>query len=263
MIVTSLSIVTARIIAAITISDTLSIISAIVSALILIGGFVTFVLGKDADKKKVVGFGALICAVVFFVGFLGLRSLNPPQHEWKQVVKKFDPGCRDGSWKIFGDRAAFSCPGNGLLVQQPTKYIGAEIDLENVNGSTYSQTMFKVQVKAKFPSSDGQIIGDPSTLAYLIVQTSPGAVGGGYTFGLNNTGYWELKSVGTKGNVIKESGSAQIDRSKRIQLEVTVQDNKLTSSINGQQIVEWDDSLNPSSAVVGLVAVWSLTSIPA
>jgi hypothetical protein len=37
---------------------------------------------------------------------------------------------------------------------------------------------------------------------------------------------------------------------------VTVQNNKLIGSINGQQVVERDDSLNPSSAVVGLVAVW-------
>ncbi len=269
MIVTGLlSSIIALILAALSTSDALSILSAILSALTLIGGFITFLLGKDADKKKVVGFGALLCAVVFFAGFVGLRALNPPQHEWKQVVKQFEPGCRGGSWKVVGgDVTPFHCSGHGLLVQQPLNdqhRMYYEIDLEKVNENTYSQTTFKVQVHVKFQSSDGQNTADPAALANVSVQRLSPTMAAGYIFGVNNTGYWELKSVKTfpVGNtvgvvdIVIESGSVQIDRSQAIALEVDVQNNKLLALINGQQVVEQDDPLNPSSGVVGLRSEW-------
>ena len=267
ILVALFSVITAIIVAVIANGDIISMISAIISGVGAVGSLAAFVLGKDADKKKVIGFSALLISVSFLALFGWLHYFNqppPPPHTWTQALQKFDPGCNDNSWKVPSqDNSEFSCPGTGLLVQQTKQQGGAEVDLEQVNGTSYSQTTFRVQVQVRFQSSNGQSTSDPNTVAELLVQTPPTLdTYGGYVFGLNDTGFWQLKSVPSQGaDVVVASGSMQVDTSKPIKLEVDVQNNQVTGFINGQQVVQQSDTLNPSPGVIGLVVEWSTTNI--
>jgi hypothetical protein len=254
------------IIAYIPVNTAFSTISAIGSILALIGALVIYIIGKDASKKKVV---STTLGLVCFCGvgiFIWLYFFNfpppppPPAHQWETAVQEFVPGCYQAdntTWKIDSDPSTVTCTGSGLSMQQTNRQGGAESDLDLINGSTYSQTEFHVQVAVLFQSASS----DPHTMVELIVQT-PSIGTGGFTFGLNNTGYWALQSVPTASgqqNQTVDSGSlSSLDLSKPITLEVDVQNNLLTGFINGQQVTQYKDTLNPpSSAVVGLVTDWS------
>lgn len=261
------SFVTAIVIGVIANGDVISIISIILSGISGVGSFATFLLGKDADKKKVVGFSTLSLAVVCLGLFVWLHYFNqppPPPHQWSAAMQEFQPGCSDSSWAVPGpDNSPFSCPGSGLLVRQTNQQGGAEVDLDKVNGGTYNQTSFHVKVQVQFQSTFGQVTRDGNTVANLLVQTppTPGTYGG-YTFGLNDTGYWELKSVPSQGtsDILVSSGSITINMNQPISLEVDVQNNQLTGFINGQQVVNISDTLNPSPGVIGLVVEWHATN---
>ena len=240
--------------------DAFSLISLIVSGLTAASAFAIFFLGKDADKKKVTGTTLAILFIASSGVFMWLHFFNqppPPPHAWSTMLQEFAPGCNaaDGSkWKTDGDTSTVTCAASGLLMQRTNNQGGAEEDLDLINGSAYNQTQFRVQVDVQFQNT----ARDGSTMAELIVQTPPFATGG-FTFGLNNTGYWALKSVATTAGQADQTvhdGSISFNVSQPVLLEVDVHDGLLTGYINGQQVVQYADALNPSSAVVGMVTEW-------
>jgi|GEM_PF-3940963 len=251
------------IIAYIPISTAFSTISAIGSILALIGALAVYIIGKEGSRKKVI---STTLGLICFCGagiFLWLYFFNPPPpapHQWETAVQEFVPGCPqyqtdNTTWKIDTDPSTVTCTGSGLSMQQTNSQKVAESDLDLINQATYSQNQFHMQVDVLFQSTSR----DPNTLAELIVQTPPVGTGG-FTFGLNNTGYWELQSVPTASGQAQqtvESGSLSLDFSQAITLEVDVQNNLLTGFINGHQVTQYNDTLNLSSAVVGLVTDWS------
>ena len=134
-------------------------------------------------------------------------------------------------------------------MRQIAKYY-AEADLVQVNGSTYSQTKFRVQVQVTFQNPQ-----DTMTQAALLVQT-PAAVNavGGYIFVLGPLGQWNLQFVTpTGGTQNVASGSVSINSSQLVKMTAEVQSNVFYGFINNQQVVTYKDNLNPLPGQVGLL----------
>src|SRR5258708_4864618 len=105
---------------------------------------------------------------------------------WHPLLRQSAPNCNNppgAVWYVHSRGTSVSCTGSSLVMRQIAKYY-AEADLVQVNGSTYSQTKFRVQVQVTFQNPQ-----DTMTQAALLVQT-PAAVNavGGYIFVLGPLG---------------------------------------------------------------------------
>jgi hypothetical protein len=120
----------------------------------------------------------------------------------------------------------------------------AEIDLDQVNGQTYSQTRLDVQVKVTFAN----LSPDRNTLAGLAVQTPQHGVGG-YFLALSNTGYWELGD--SRGQ--RQANAGLVTSQTIFTIKMRVQQGMLYGWIDKQQVFAYKDTLNPSPGAISLV----------
>lgn len=253
--------------------DAYGLISLIIGGIAGAGALAYFIFG-DGDKGRLVK----AALVIFFIGGVGiygwLHFFNQPPvtHQWATALQEFAPACgtndnssgnatwQDDSTTLNQTKfAPVSCSASGLSMQRTnTNQLGAEEDLDQLNGGVYSQTQFRAQVTVQFQTN----LDDANTTAGLIVQT-PISGTGGFLFDLNNTGYWELKQVQASSEPVIDNGSVSINLNQTIILEVDVQNGVLSGSINGQNVVTYNDTLDASSTIAGLVVEWNTTNAEA
>lgn len=168
----------------------------------------------------------------------------------KTVLMQPTPVCNNPngtSWHNANTSAvSYSCPGNGLLMQQISSTVYAEFDLMQVNGTTYSQTNFRTQVQATFQNPN-----DCNTWAAMTFQ-SPPASAGGYIFGVAACGQWRLQEVDSATN-IPIKGNGRTSAAQTVTITILVQDGVFIGSINGQQVISYHVGNPPGEAEVGLL----------
>ena len=170
---------------------------------------------------------------------------------WQRYFAQNRPYCdNNGPWlRDVNGNTTVNCVSGGYEMSQYSHSF-AETDLDCPNGNcNYSQTQFVVKTHANLEN-----LGDASVRATLLVQTPQNQrQHGGMAFAINSNGDWVLQQVnGSGGFDGKASGHVEFDPGN-FDIQVTVQKNQLYSYINGQQVVQWDDSLNPSPGAVALM----------
>lgn len=180
-------------------------------------------------------------------------SVVPPtatQSPLTTVLMQLAPVCNNPSGTIWHNANAsavnYSCPGNGLLMQQISSTVYGEFDLMQVNGTTYSQTNFRTQVQATFQNTN-----DCNTWAAMTFQ-SPPASAGGYIFGVTACGQWRLQEVDCS-TCIPIRGTGRISAAQAVTITILVQDGVFIGSINGQQVISYHVGTPPLEAEVGLL----------
>lgn len=142
---------------------------------------------------------------------------------------------------------------SGLIMQQTRPGYYAELDLNQVNGRSYNQKTFRVQVQVIFLNPT-----DVTTGAALIVQTPTRPVSaGGYMFVLNSVGQWKLLYVmeATRTPTL-EKGFMSIEPNLPTTLSISVRENIITGSINNSQAVNYNVNYEPLfGAAVGLMVI--------
>jgi hypothetical protein len=181
---------------------------------------------------------------------------------WRTLLKQKAPNCNNPagtSWSVHKQGTHFSCSSSYLLMQRISPDYYADMELAQVNNDTYNQTSFSVQVQVTFQNPTGT-----SAQAAVLVQTpaQSNAVGG-YLFTLDSMGRWNLQNViaGTNIPTVK-NGQASINPGKPTTMTVIVKDGLLVGYINGQSVVSYNDSLNPSPGQVGLLVMGPEDSSP-
>jgi len=216
---------------------------------------------RTAQLTVVKGVTALLIGAVLAISVLGCASgspssstptMTPTPQVWHMLLRQLAPNCNNPQgvvWYVHSKGTSLSCSGSALAMQQISKYF-AEVDLVQVDGSTYSQTKFRVQVQVTFQNPH-----DIMTMAALLVQT-PAAVNavGGYLFVLSPAGKWYLQNVtATGGTQIVTNGSVSINSSQPVTITVEVRNSMLHCFINNRPVVSYTDNLNPSPGQVGLL----------
>ena len=136
---------------------------------------------------------------------------------------------------------------SGLLIQQTSKSLYAEVDLLQVDGKSYDQTNFSTQAQLTFINPNDP--ANPATLAGLLVQSpAPTALAGGFTFLVNTSGQWQLRqwdegNASSASEHILESKYIALDPHRPIALQVRVQHGMLYGYINGSLVVSYRDDL--------------------
>ncbi|HYT43500.1 MAG TPA: hypothetical protein VEP90_14270, partial [Methylomirabilota bacterium] len=113
-----------------------------------------------------------------------------PTTKWHPLLKQLAPNCNNPkgvAWYVHLDGTFEKCSGSALLMQRISPQYYADMELTQINGMTYNQTTFRVQVQVIFQNP-----GDTGTLAGLLVQTPAqlNAVGG-FIFTLSSNGEWQ------------------------------------------------------------------------
>lgn len=172
--------------------------------------------------------------------------------KWHPLVKQAAPDCKNPSgtaWFVHSDGTFLRCDGAYSLMQRTSPQYYADMELVQVNNSTYNQTTFRVQVQVTFQNPS-----DTQTAAAILVQT-PAQVNavGGYLLVLNSTGNWQLQDVITGTNIpVVARGMVSINPNKPVLMTVVVKAGLLVGYINDQVVVWYNDDLNPSPGQVGL-----------
>jgi Ig-like domain from next to BRCA1 gene len=174
---------------------------------------------------------------------------------WSPILQEQSPTCSSSDaavWTVPNPgMTGRNCTNSFLEMQQLHNYY-AEDDLTSVNGNGYNQTNFRVQVQVTFPSP-----GDSNTWAALVIQSPQGSCGG-LIFALNASGHWQLQNVRSCTSLpVVGSGTIGLDAGQATTVTIQVQNNVLLASINGLQVLSYNDSPNPSQALVGLMVMSS------
>ena len=215
-------------------------------------------LSSNTKLVKWVDYGIPVIAAI---GIIVALTLPYPSNTWATMIASAGPSC-DGVnntvWKIAdGLQAAanYRCLSDESLeiAPKPAATI-AELDLEQVNGGSYSQTRFDVAIQVTFEDSQP----DANLLAGLVVQT-PQHGTGGYILAMNNTGYWEL----VDNNANRRASHGLTTTATTFTVEVKVEQDYLYCLINGQQVYRYKDTLNSSSTVSGLIVYGYKPPLPA
>ena len=172
--------------------------------------------------------------------------------KWHPLLKQLAPNCdnpKGTAWLVHVHGTFVSCSGSYLLMQRISPQYYADMELVQVNNSTYNQAAFRVQVQITFQNPS-----DTQTVAALLVQTPAQVTAvGGYLFVLNSTGHWQLQDVISGTNIpVVESGSVSINLNKPVLMTIVVKDGLLVGYINGQPVVWFNDDLNPLPGQIGL-----------
>lgn len=180
-------------------------------------------------------------------------SPTPPPPLWTTLLSQPAPDCNNPNGTLWnaGSTPQYSCQSNGLLMQRVAGGFFPEMDLDNVNGTIYSQTKFRVQTQVTFQNP-----GDTSTSAALLVQT-PQVINnfGGYICAVNPHGQWQLQEVrGAKDMPIIRSGTVSLDLAQPTTITVYVLNGNLYFAINGTWVVAaLPDNLNPNPGAASLM----------
>ena len=153
-------------------------------------------------------------------------------------------------WYVHKDTLVSPCTSgdtSGLVIQQISKALYAEVDLQQINHKNYDQTNFSAQTAIKFIKPDDP--ANPATLAGLLVQTpAPTTLAGGFAFLLNAAGQWQLKQwdegdASRAYDHVVASGYVTIDVQQPVTLQVRVQHGILYGDINGKLVISYRDDL--------------------
>jgi DNA-binding XRE family transcriptional regulator len=177
----------------------------------------------------------------------------PPPKMWTTLLQEPIPGCHnpDGTvWRTPLPGTAFFCGNNGLLMQQTLPNYYAELDLDDVKGNTYNQSIFRVSVNITFQNPT-----DTATWASLLVQTPQAeGVAGGYILALNSTGQWQLQDTKSATNIpIVRQGSLSIHSSEPTMITIVVINKTFYAAINNHWVIDYPDTLNKSPAAVSFL----------
>ncbi|MBA3822468.1 MAG: hypothetical protein H0X24_01035 [Ktedonobacterales bacterium] len=182
--------------------------------------------------------------------------VSAPQHNptWQTWFSQHRPFCDDGNpWN--GDvnhSATDDCSNANGLILSKYQNSSAELDLNHPNGNgNYPMTQFRVTVQGNFLNPS-----DTSVKAGLLVQTPQNANQyGGYILAIASNGYWELQLVNTGNGSknVQNNGTIGGFNPGNFTLQVTVDGGTITSIINGQQVDQRGDGLNPSPGALGLM----------
>ncbi len=161
------------------------------------------------------------------------------------------PDCNNPSGVIWiapgGDTTAQTCASNGLVMSQATNVSYAEIDLAEVNGTSYSQSEFDVRTSLQFEAPS-----DLETSGVLEIQTPASQQVGGYFLSLSPSGHWEVQRFSSPYQYMTlASGQVVIDATQSLDLEIRVQQRQATFIINGHVVATIADPL--TDGVVGLM----------
>ncbi|SRR5579884_688904 len=209
---------------------------------------------------KVIDYGIPVIAVAGLVVALVLPY--PATSAWTTVAEGAAPIC-DGvnntAWKVsdgLQSATGYRCLSttHELEIIPSSTATLAEIDLEQVNGKSYSQARFDISIQVGFEAAQA----DSSTLAGLVVQT-PQHGKGGYILAMNNTGYWEL----VDNNASRRASHGLVTTAHTFTIEVKVEQGDLYCVIENQQVCKIADTLNTSSGVIGLVVYGYNPPLPA
>src|SRR5205823_2434253 len=101
----------------------------------------------------------------------------PTSQVWNPLLQQATPNCKNPRgvvWYVHSGGTSLSCTGAGLVMRQKSRYY-AEVDLAEVNGSTYNQTLFRVEVRNNVLRSfiNGQLVVSYSDS----LNPKPGQVG--------------------------------------------------------------------------------------
>lgn len=185
------------------------------------------------------------------VNFTPIPTQTPTK--WVPVLKQFAPNCNNPKgveWYVYSGGTHYFCYNSGVVMQQISSTAYGEMDLTKVNGISYNQTNFRVQVQVAFQNP-----GDTTTWASLLVQT-PAAVGvpGGYIFTLSPDGHWEIQYiVFYKSITIVAQNSVTIVPRQLVKMTVIVQSSELYAFVNDQQVTSNADDLGNVPSDVGLI----------
>lgn len=173
--------------------------------------------------------------------------------KWLPVLKQVAPNCNNPNgveWLVYSGGTNYKCYSSGMAMRQTASTYG-EMDLTGVNGGSYDQTDFRVQINVAFQR------GDTTTWAALLVQTPAAAsVPGGYIFTLNPGGHCELQYVASNNDITivpEPQPSLSIDPQQLISMTVIVQNNVLYAYVNNQQVFAHPDNLGTTASDVGLI----------
>ncbi len=176
-----------------------------------------------------------------------------PKPGWKPILQQAAPNCNNPAGTVWGvpssTATSITCTRSGTLMRQATSTRFAEMDLNAVNGTTYDQNTFRLQVQISFPSPV-----DSSTMAAIILRT-PATGCGGFIFTLAPSGHWQLQNVVTCTNIpTVTSGTTSINASQLTSVVIQGQNKALSISINGKTVLpSYGDGSNILNGEVGLL----------
>jgi hypothetical protein len=180
-------------------------------------------------------------------------TTEPSANSWNQHFSQATPNCNNPAgtnWETPLPGTALNCSNNGVIVQEAgSGYSGyyAEVDLDRINNTTYSQTNFRVQTQITFQNTS-----DTVTSAGLIIQTpqSQGAAGG-YILEINALGKWALQQVVTGSQIPPvRSGKVTINTSDSVTITITVQQGTLNAWINNNQVIShYNEQISSNTSV--------------
>lgn len=177
---------------------------------------------------------------------------------WKPILQQVAPDCNNPSGTVWGVPSyiatSITCTSSGTLIRQATSTRFAEVDLNEVNGTTYDQNTFRLVLQVAFPAPF-----DGSTLASVILRTPVNGCGG-YIFTLAPSGQWQLQDVVTCTDIpTVASGSVGINSSQPTTITIQGQNGQgqngtLSASINGSTVLSsYGDGPNVLNGEVGLI----------
>jgi hypothetical protein len=184
-------------------------------------------------------------AVVIALAAGGYTIAAIQANTWTTVLQDFRPSCDsvgNSTWVTpmeVRSSTETKCLDQGLLIAPSYTNITAELDLDRIKGQPYHPSKLDTQVRVSFSNQQ-----DPDTLAGLLIQRQQGQ--GGYKLWINSTGYWLLQNADSpsSGNATPQDGNFTI--------RLKVHQGKLSGWINDNKVLEYSDTLDPASGVVGL-----------
>jgi serine/threonine protein kinase len=207
---------------------------------------------KGVSKKRVFLILTMALLIALSGGGLYLIKLTIQANSWTTVLQDFRPSCDPASnstWIIpveVKSSMETKCLNQGLLITPLYTNITAELDLDRIQGQPYHPSKLDVQVMVRFSNQQ-----DPDTLAGLLIQRQQGQ--GGYRLWINSTGYWLLQSPDGKGQTRSGSIALRYIASEEVFIiGLKVQHGKLYGSINYENVLEYDNTLDPSLGTIGL-----------
>ena len=177
----------------------------------------------------------------------------PPAPGWKPLLQQGAPNCNNPAGTVWGvpssQATSIACTGSGTLIRQATSTRFAETDLNAVNGTSYDQNTFRLQLQIAFPAPI-----DGATNAAIILRT-PASGCGGFIFTLAPSGHWGLQDILTCTNIpTVVSGTAGINPSQPTTVTIQGQNQALSVSINGAMVLSpYGDGANVLNGGVGLM----------
>lgn len=192
----------------------------------------------------------LIASLVAIITFINSRVPPVQAHKLMPVLQDFAPSCDtvgNPSWVIpDGVRSSTSvqCSSiQGLEMVPSSTATLAEFDLDRIDGKLYSQIELDTKIRVTFGNKPNS-----NTMAGLVVQTPQQGIGG-YGLAISSTGYWELVNNNTQRQANGHLSTPQTV----FNLELKVEGNKIYGWINGEQILAYNDTSNPSKGAIGLI----------